>query len=182
MTVLDIGMLCAAAPALAITFGVPDGNEHPNVGAVVFRDDDGVIVGICSGTLIAPKVVLTAAHCTAIAEQNPDIDVAVTFDPVLSPNAQFFTADDVVTHDDFPGPFSDPHDIAVLLFDEPIPGIVPAVLPPLGLLDGLDLPEETFTAVGYGVQERTHTHGRRRLPRDERDVSPGHGVRARFLG
>src|ERR687890_207850 len=48
-------LLCLAVTAsgLAITYGQPDGNRHPNVGAFPY----------CSGTLISPTVFLTAAHC-----------------------------------------------------------------------------------------------------------------------
>src|SRR5262245_6422953 len=53
-----------AAPASAITNGAPDGNGHPEVGALiadtVFSDGTWAY---CSATLIAPKVVVTAAHC-----------------------------------------------------------------------------------------------------------------------
>ena len=60
--VLLAGMLMAVQPASAITFGQLDGNEHPNVGAVVIQHE-GRQYAICSGTLIAGKVFLTAAHC-----------------------------------------------------------------------------------------------------------------------
>ena len=43
-----------AGSALAITFGQLDGNRHPNVGALVFEDEDGERGILCSGTLIAP--------------------------------------------------------------------------------------------------------------------------------
>jgi hypothetical protein len=46
-----------AAPAGAITFGKPDGNLHPNVGALLADYDDespGPDI-LCSGTLIAPR-------------------------------------------------------------------------------------------------------------------------------
>jgi len=54
--------------AAGITFGEPDGNRHPNVGAMLvnFGGDD---IPFCSGSLIAPDVFLTAAHCIVGAEQ-----------------------------------------------------------------------------------------------------------------
>src|SRR5215207_8344434 len=60
--------LVATPQAAAITFGEPDGNGHPNVGAMLvsFGED---AVPFCSGSLIGPDVFLTAAHCIVGAEQ-----------------------------------------------------------------------------------------------------------------
>jgi secreted trypsin-like serine protease len=72
-------LLAVDTPATAITGGVEDtANVYSNVGMVVFYQPDGRFR--CSGTLVAPRVLLTAAHCTF-----QDIGkVAVTFDPLIS--------------------------------------------------------------------------------------------------
>ena len=72
-------LLAAAVPAGAITGGTEDlANHYSNVGMVVFYQPDGRFR--CSGTLVAPRVLLTAAHCTF-----QDIgQVVVTFDPLIS--------------------------------------------------------------------------------------------------
>jgi hypothetical protein len=70
-------ILALAAPAGAITYGTPDGNGHPEVGALLAPQpySDGTWA-TCSGTLISPTVFLTAAHCDQGVSR-----VAVTFDP-----------------------------------------------------------------------------------------------------
>ena len=64
ITAIALGVLAWAAPADAITNGTADENGHPNVGGLVAAQaySDGTWV-YCSGTLIAPRVFLTAAHC-----------------------------------------------------------------------------------------------------------------------
>jgi Trypsin len=145
--------LAAAAPAAAITNGVPDGNGHPNVGGLVSptQYSDGTWL-YCSGTLIAPNIFLTAAHCGEDGER-----VSVTFDTAYAAGdkvyAGTFEADPLYNQSQ-----SDPHDIAVVVLDKNVRGITPAHLPEAGSLSGLSGSQQ-FTSVGYGAYEVTNGPG-----------------------
>jgi secreted trypsin-like serine protease len=162
-------LLLPAATANAITFGQPDGNLHPNVGALLADydpDSPGPDV-LCSGTLIAPTVFLTAAHCTAFLEAEGISQVWVTFAPTYDEDATTtagLLAGSYVTHPEFgSGGAADTHDIAVVLLQQAPVGITPAQLPTAGLLDELQashqLRSQTFTAVGYGTVREDKTGG-----------------------
>jgi secreted trypsin-like serine protease len=148
-----VAMLGAAAPAAAITNGVPDGQQHPNVGGLVnsTQYSDGTWL-YCSGTLVAPKVFLTAAHCGEDGEV-----VRVTFDTAYVDGdkvyAGTFEADPLYNQSQ-----SDPHDIAVVLLDKEVKGISPARLPTAGSLSNLPKTQQ-FTSVGYGAYEVTNGPG-----------------------
>jgi Trypsin len=145
------------AAAGAITYGEPDGEGHPNVGALVVSLDSGN-VEVCSGTLIAPTVFLTASHCTAFVE-GLGLPAGVTFDSVLNPGAPAIPGV-MHTNPDFKltgGKQKDPADVAVVTLAQAPAGISPASLPPVGELDSLGkagLRTQAFTAVGYGARER----------------------------
>jgi secreted trypsin-like serine protease len=150
---LTAAALGAAAPAGAITNGAPDGNRHPNVGGLVAPEQysDGTWL-YCSGTLIAPTIFLTAAHCGEDGER-----VRVTFDTAYEEGdrvyAGTFQADPLYNQRQ-----SDTHDIAVVVLDRAVRGIAPAQLPEANSL--ADLPaDQTFTSVGYGAYEVTSGPG-----------------------
>jgi V8-like Glu-specific endopeptidase len=151
--VLALAALLPAAPAAAITNGVPDGGGHPNVGGLVSptQYSDGTWL-YCSGTLISSTVFLTAAHCGEDGER-----VGVTFDTAYEAGDKVY---DGTFHADplYPGNSSDSHDIAVVVLDRAIKNIQPALLPTAGSLSGLSSTEQ-FTSVGYGAYELTNEPG-----------------------
>jgi hypothetical protein len=162
------GLVCAP-PALAITYGVPDGNRHPNVGGLVAPTaySDGTWI-YCSGTLISPTVFLTAAHCGDADGER----VRVTFDTAYQAGdtvyAGTFHPDPLYGHDQ-----SDPHDIAVVVLDKAVKGITPARLPAAGSLSSLSGSQQ-FTSVGYGAYEVTNgPGGHQYLYNDVRMVATG---------
>lgn len=167
--VLLLGITAAPQTAQGISYGHPDNGAHPNVGALIGRwpsltpGAPDELYQICTGTLIAPDVVLTAAHC---------------FFPSEEPKARYFTFDDSfetneegvivtpdvtlygghqVVHPLFgQGGYNNPYDMAVFLLDEAVPGIAPAELAPEGFLNDKALTGERFTTVGYGISRDTN--------------------------
>ena len=148
--------------AQAITYGSRDADGHPNVGALVV-EAGGQKQLVCSGTLIAPTVFLTAAHCTSYLEYLGIEDVWVTFDSPLTTGSTFFPGV-MHTNPGFNWRQSDPGDIAAVVFPGPVSGVTPATLPTASLLDQLaasrSLKGQRFTAVGYGANEPTLGGGR----------------------
>lgn len=156
LAVVVVIVLAVAPMAQAITFGQPDGDSHPNVGAMIVQEPDGVKYLYCSGTLIAPKVFLTAAHCTAAAAAYGAAphDVFVTFDPVWDEDATLHRGT-YYLNPNYGHDMYDENDVAVIVLDKAIKHITPAELPPVGLLTDMKTAKELkglqFVAVGYGT-------------------------------
>jgi V8-like Glu-specific endopeptidase len=175
-------ILLLAVPASAITFGFPDGNRHPNVGMMLAERPDGTMEPVCSGTLIAPDVFLTASHCLAwMPGAGIGFDqVWVAFDSVIDESATLHHGTGKL-NPQFGGPRSDLNDVAVILLDEEMTGIPLASLPTAGLLDEMKqahaLKSQRFVTVGYGALRDDKTGG----PHSMTDTNERHYAEQSFL-
>jgi V8-like Glu-specific endopeptidase len=152
LALAGVAALVAAAPALSITGGVLDGNAHPAVGLVLAERGNGPEPD-CSGTLVSPTVVVTAAHC---------VDGTTSDRVWMSFGARYVAG----TSQLLPGTLhvdpewdlaaKDTHDVAVVVLDRPV-SIQPIALPRAGLLDSAAVKSQAFTNVGFGYADRTFT-------------------------
>jgi hypothetical protein len=157
-------------PLFIVNGFIDDDDTFDNVGAfIVQQPSDGQIFPICSGTLIAPGIFLTAAHCTEffLDDLAPlGFTAHVSFSSPIGwgdltdlGSIDLIEANQVITNPAFSHRQSDPGDLGVLILPAgTTAGITPATLPAAGLLDQLAaqkaLRGAIFTAVGYGVQDR----------------------------
>ena len=159
-------------PAGAILDGTDDtANQFESVGMLQAQVDTDEWVAFCSSTLVAPDVVLTAAHCTDFftapvgAEGLGPDDLRVSFDVAPDEDSTYYVADHIVVNPDWltAGPClgnskhlclaSPAEDIALVFLQDAVSGVTPSPIAGPGYLDALDVTSETFTVVGYGTDD-----------------------------
>lgn len=167
--------LVLATQASAITGGQLDGDGHPNAGAWVYYDPNGLSllsqqfgpgpIFLCSIVLVHERVALTAGHCIANVQSYIDAGLAdeadiprvlfVTFNPDAfavsdyRPVARFEGIDTATTNKDTRKVI----DIGAIVLANAVTDIAPAVLPSPGLLASTpraELRADQYEVVGYG--------------------------------
>jgi secreted trypsin-like serine protease len=179
--VLGAGLLVAgSSPASAITGGTDDtANRYSNVGLIAFYDGTGRYR--CTATLVTPRVLLTAAHCTegtlgktAVTFQQHLADKAPSPLPTAKDPSKGYTATEIAaagflsgtahTHPRYSG-FTDLrnwNDTAVVVLDKPYTLAKPMPIAPVGTLSAIAQKAFTktlFTMVGYGTEVRQAESG-----------------------
>lgn len=168
---LAFGAACApelltdSSPQSIIGGEMAEPGEHPAAGFLWMLSDSGLVSG-CSASLIAPDVVLTAAHCVedlgpitvtlAFTNAVTAIDAFTRFSPPFELRPETRVGRDFVAHPDFGfssaigGGLARVNDIALVFLDAAFTDVLPARLPPGPEFMDLETP---VTIVGYGLRE-----------------------------
>ena len=149
--------LSFVGPALAVTNGDLDGENHPYVGLMFAHD--GTYGWRCSGTLISPTVFVTAGHCTdgaifATVYFESDVESGIPGNGYPfggGVNGVAFTSPDYIQAAFFV------NDLGVVVLNDAVdlPEYAELVTEP-GVLNAMKTKRgrqnQDFTAVGYGLQ------------------------------
>jgi hypothetical protein len=154
----------------AVTDGTLDGNTHRAV-VLLLMEVDHKPAFRCTGTLLSPTIVVTAGHCTSDYPDPPYTGMRVFTEsdvqggigttnnyPYGGQNS--IEATDWAAHPDFENGSFVLHDVGVVRLQGQgfvLPASEYGRLPDVNMLDNLKTrrgqKDETFTAVGYGLQK-----------------------------
>ena len=135
--------LVSAAPAAAVTGGVPATRDYPHMAALY---DDGT--WICGSSLIGADTILTAAHCVDEVKQASKVSFEIGGHPQGDPRNEFRTASSITVHPKW-DPDTSRYDVAIAKLSQPSTKTPIALAGPLqyDLWDG----GSPARVIGYGM-------------------------------
>lgn len=157
-------LLLLTVSAGAITWGESDGSAHPYVGTLLFVQN-GVGYYSCTGTLLAPTVMLTAGHCVEEYGNTNDVTYVRFAENAFAGRGNYRTLDQwlkrewikaraVIPHpqfDDF-SEFPLTYDVGLVILSKPVSLEEYGTLPSERFLETLGSKDDQFTVVGFGMQ------------------------------
>ncbi|MEM9190268.1 MAG: trypsin-like serine protease [Myxococcota bacterium] len=163
---LVIASGCALPAVDRVSEPIIDGRAATpdNVGATVATLLNGNLD--CSGTLVTPRIVITAAHC--LLQDDVDIPLPVSAlrivvgatDPTVAPESQIYEVRRIWYSPRFPGEelsdmgLYDEHDVGAVELAREVTGITPMPVLDLGDVDAELTPRRMLDIAGYGVTDR----------------------------
>jgi hypothetical protein len=142
--------------SFTISGGIAD-QQHESVFLLVSHQNESG--SLCTATLIAPNLLLTARHCVSpgtgdrvtcgesvLGEPYAASSFFTTNDPTPNDDSPFFRATEV--HVPSQGTDTCGYDVALVILDSVVPGSI--AVPSVPRIDQEVMPGENYTAVGYG--------------------------------
>jgi secreted trypsin-like serine protease len=150
---------CAPDPIESAREAIIGGSPSTDPGVVLLlgRRPGSTDAELCSGFVVSPRIVVTAAHCVSSLVVTPDTYFEVFFGDALQPVSKTVAIKEVIVHPDFsPDRLSEGHDVAIAV----LPSSAAATPLPLNR-DPLDasLVDQAVRIVGFGITRADDTVG-----------------------
>jgi V8-like Glu-specific endopeptidase len=156
MTARPLALFLALATAACVPDDETEGLSSPLIGGDIHTGDEAAVAittpggdPFCTGTLVSPSVVATAAHCIDMAAGDPEI--TIFFGDDTESDGRKVGVKLSAAHPDWTGSLADEHDIGVMVLNFPQDPFLPI---PLNTSPMTDHVGDTIRRIGFGIYDR----------------------------